>query len=188
MQSISQNTFHKVPLQLWKRPCVQEFRRLFYENCQWRGVPRYVEMFFKYIVTQVSPPFGCQIMFLISEKSESLELTCLFPGSPLQRLSTLLATHGAVVSNFLAFLRTGSTNTSSNILSSSLFAIFCLLLVLTPLICVLSDTSLLWGNCLVRAKKNQTKIKPSDSKIDFFFNFSRIFPPIQRERETLHPE
>ena len=55
-------------------------------------------------------------LFLISEKSESLELTCLFPGSPLQRLSTLLATHGAVVSNFLAFLRTGSTNTKSNIL------------------------------------------------------------------------
>ena len=107
---------HKVPLQLRKRSRVQEFRRLFYENCQWRGVPRYVEMFLKYIVTQVSPPFGCQIMFLISEKSESLELTCLFPGSPLQRLSTLLATHGAVVSNFLAFLRTGSTNTSSNIL------------------------------------------------------------------------
>ena len=52
-------------------------------------------------------------LFLISEKSESLELTCLFPGSPLQRLSTLLATHGAVVSNFLAFLRTGSTNTSN---------------------------------------------------------------------------
>ena len=148
---------HKVPLQLRKRSRVQEFRRLFYENCQWRGVSRYVEMFFKYIVTQVSPPFGCQIMFLISEKSESLELTCLFPGSPLQRLSTLLATHGAVVSNFLAFLRTGSTNTSSNILSSSLFAIFCLLFVLTPLICVLSDTSLLRGNCLVRGKQESNE-------------------------------
>ena len=126
---------HKVPLQLRKRSRVQEFRRLFYENCQWRGVPRYVEMFFKYIVTQVSPPFGCQNMFLISEKSESLELTCLFPGSPLQRLSTLLATHGAVVSNFLAFLRTGSTNTSSNILYiiSSHFAHLCFIrYVVTP--------------------------------------------------------
>ena len=116
-----------------------------------------LKCFFKYFVTQVSPPFGCQIMFLISEKSESLELTCLFPGSPLQRLSTLLATHGAVVSNFLAFLRTGSTNTSSNILSSSLFAIFCLLFVLTPLICVLSDTSLLRGNCVVRGKEESNE-------------------------------
>ena len=94
-----------------------------------------LKCFFKYFVTQVSPPFGCQIMFLISEKSESLELTCLFPGSPLQRLSTLLATHGAVVSNFLAFLRTGSTNTSSNILYiiSHHFAHLCFIrYVVTP--------------------------------------------------------
>ena len=74
-------------------------------------------------------------LFLISEKSESLELTCLFPGSPLQRLSTLLATHGAVVSNFLAFLRAGSTNTSRNILfiMSPHFAHLCYIrYVVTP--------------------------------------------------------
>ena len=130
----SKKNVQKVPLQLRKRSRVQEFRRLFYENCQRRGVPRYVEKFFKYIVTQVPPPFGCQIMFLISEKSESLELTCLFPGSPLQRLSTLLATHGAVVSNFLAFLRTGSTNTSNILfIISPHFAHLCFIrFVVTP--------------------------------------------------------
>ena len=73
-------------------------------------------------------------MFLICEKSESLELTCLFPGSPLQRLSTLLATHGAVVSNFLAFLRTGSTNTSNILfIISPHFAHLCFIrFVVTP--------------------------------------------------------
>ena len=73
-------------------------------------------------------------LFLISEKSESLELTCLFPGSPLQRLSTLLATHGAVVSNFLAFLRTGSTNTSNILfIISPHFAHLCFIrYVVTP--------------------------------------------------------
>ena len=73
-------------------------------------------------------------LFLISEKSESLELTCLLPGSPLQRLSTLLATHGAVVSNFLAFLRTGSTNTSNILfIISPHFAHLCFIrFVVTP--------------------------------------------------------
>ena len=38
-----------------------------------------------------------------------LLLTCLSTGSSLQRLSALLATHGAMVSNFLAFIWTGQT-------------------------------------------------------------------------------
>lgn len=54
--------------QLGKGPCVQEFRELFYEDCQWWGVL-----------------------------------------SSLQGLSALLATHGAMVSNFLAFIWTDTT-------------------------------------------------------------------------------
>ena len=164
---------HKVPLQLRKRSRVQEFRRLFYENCQWRGVPRYVEMFFKYIVTPAPAKFCSWFL----KNWNHLNWRVFSPAALYKGfLPCWLRMAPWSLTFWLSFEQVQQT-------PPIFYIILYVRLVIKSLICVLSDTSLLRGNCLVRAKKNQTKIKPSDLRFEFC-NFSRLFSPIQRERDT----
>ena len=79
----------------------------------------------------------------------STVLTCLSTGSSLQGLSALLATHGAMVSNFLAFIWTGQTvhfNCGTLIINH---------ILLVFLICNIADTTVLRSDCLVILSKEQ---------------------------------
>ena len=159
----------KVPLQLRKRSRVQEFRRLFYENCQWRGVPRYVEMFFKYIVTP-SPAKFCS-WFL--KKWNHLNWRVFSPAALYKGfLPCWLRMAPWSLTFWLSFEQVQQTPV----------AIFCLLLCLQYFVYYSSSlhsfvfyqirrysgATAWWGG-----KKNQTKIKLSDSKIDFFSTFQK---------------
>ena len=105
------------PLQLWERPRLQEFRGLSDEDCKRRGLLGYIFFYILYGDILSYSTFNQNVSSIsFNEKLSVLRsviastvLTCLSTGSSLQGLSALLATHGAMVSNFLAFIWTGQT-------------------------------------------------------------------------------
>ena len=86
---VSSSNYNISTFKLGKRPRLQEFRGLFYEDCQWRGVLGYV-----FIPTFIKDILSISFYYISSISTKSwphwkvglLRLTCPSPTSSLQRL------------------------------------------------------------------------------------------------------